>query len=250
MKKLLYLILILSIILVGCESKSNKVEELNNIIEDNANLIEMLESEISDLKNQLKTQDEKIKELEYLLVSKVEENENSTISPKEAKNILNNKASEVITLLKVKNMEEFATRIHPTKGVRFTPYTTVSSEADKVFNKDSIKNFFQDETEYLWGHYDGSGEDILLKPNDYYERFVYDEDYVNAEIVSYNEIMSSNNNIENQFKIYPNSIIVEYYFSGFNPDYSGMDWRSLRIVFEKENDEWYVIGIIHNEWTI
>jgi (p)ppGpp synthase/HD superfamily hydrolase len=29
-----------------------------------------------------------------------------------------------------------------------------------------------------------------------------------------------------------------------------MDWRSLRLVFEKKNDIWYLVGIIHDQWTI
>lgn len=250
MKKILCLILISLIMLAGCKSNGDKVEELNKTIEEKTKLIEIHESEIVDLKKQIESQNEKIKELELLLKDKGEENKNTSTLSEENKNVISNKATEIINLLKEKNMEELATYIHPTKGVRFTPYTTVSLEADKVFNKEGIENFFEDETEYLWGKYDGSGEDILLKPNDYYERFIYDEDYANAEIISYNEVMSVGNNIENQFEIYPNSIIVEYYFSGFNPEYAGMDWRSVRIVFEKENNEWYITGIIHNEWTI
>jgi hypothetical protein len=38
--------------------------------------------------------------------------------------------------------------------------------------------------------------------------------------------------------------------SGFDPEYEGMDWRSLRLVFEKKNDIWYLVGIIHDQWTI
>jgi (p)ppGpp synthase/HD superfamily hydrolase len=29
-----------------------------------------------------------------------------------------------------------------------------------------------------------------------------------------------------------------------------MDWRSLRLVFEKKDDIWYIVGIIHDQWTI
>jgi len=250
LKKVLYLISIILIMLVGCKSNSDKVQELNKFVEEKDKVIESHKAEILDLKKQLKSQDKKIKELEALFETTAEKNKNLIISPEEAENIIKNKATQIINLLKEKNIEEFATYVHPTKGVRFTPYTTVSMGSDKVFTKDNMKQFFKDQIMYLWGYYDGSGENILLKPNDYYERFVYDEDYVNAEIVSYNEVMSRNNNLENQFEIYPNSIIVEYYFSGFNPDYSGLDWKSLRIVFRKENKEWYVVGIIHNEWTI
>ena len=56
--------------------------------------------------------------------------------------------------------------------------------------------------------------------------------------------------LENQFEIYDNPIVVEYYFPGFNPEYEGMDWKSLRLVFEKYEDSWKLVGIIHNQWTI
>jgi hypothetical protein len=43
---------------------------------------------------------------------------------------------------------------------------------------------------------------------------------------------------------------VEYYFPGFEAQYEGMDWKSLRLVFEQHQGSWKLVGIIHNEWTI
>ena len=56
--------------------------------------------------------------------------------------------------------------------------------------------------------------------------------------------------LENQFEVYESPIIVEYYFSGFNPEYEGMDWRSLRLVFEEIRGHWKLVGLINNQWTI
>lgn len=56
--------------------------------------------------------------------------------------------------------------------------------------------------------------------------------------------------LENQFEVYENPIIVEYYFSGFDPEYEGIDWRSLRLVFEQYEGSWKLVGIINNQWTI
>jgi (p)ppGpp synthase/HD superfamily hydrolase len=44
--------------------------------------------------------------------------------------------------------------------------------------------------------------------------------------------------------------MVEYHFSGFDPKYEGMDWRSLRLVFEEKDNIWHLVGIIHDQWTI
>lgn len=167
-----------------------------------------------------------------------------------AKSVISNTADQVINALRDKNAEKLAQFVHPVKGVRFTPYTYVQVDQDIVMDQAAIKNFFYDENQYLWGYYDGTGCEIILTPTEYYQKFIYSHDFANAEQVGYNEVLSFGNMLENQFEIYDNPIIVEYYFSGFNPDYVGMDWRSLRLVFEQYEDDWYLVGIISNQWTI
>jgi len=134
--------------------------------------------------------------------------------------------------------------------VRFTPYTYVSLDRDLVFKKDDLKNFFENQKFYTWGSFDGTGDDISLTPSKYYEKFIYPVDYKNAEQIGYNKVLSSGNMLENQFDVYENPIVVEYYFSGFNPEYEGLDWRSVRLVFEKYEDAWFLVGIINNQWTV
>lgn len=176
--------------------------------------------------------------------------EEGIINPEVAKGIIKKSAEQVIEAIGKKDAEKVAEYVHPIKGVRFTPYTHVSLEQDLVFSKEEMRNFFRDQSSYLWGYYDGKGNEIFLTPADYYEEFIYSEDFVNAEEIGYNEVLSSGNMLENQFEVYSNSIVVEYYFPGFNSDYAGMDWRSLRLVFEKYQNSWTLTGVIHNQWTI
>jgi hypothetical protein len=35
--------------------------------------------------------------------------------------------------------------VHPDKGVRFTPYTHVSTDSDQVFEQESMKGVFSDQ---------------------------------------------------------------------------------------------------------
>ncbi len=176
--------------------------------------------------------------------------EDGRIIPEEAKLIIKETGDKVIRAIANNDFKALAYFVHPTKGVRFTPYTYVSIDTDVVLNKDVVENFSQDQTIYLWGYYDGTGEEIRLTPSQYYEKFVYSEDFKNADCIGYNEVLSSGNMLENQFLIYERPIIVEYYFPGFNPEYGGMDWQSLRLVFEESGDAWKLVGIIHNQWTI
>jgi len=180
----------------------------------------------------------------------IQYDEKGIIKPESAEKIIKETADELIYALSVKDSETISEFVHLVKGLRFTHYTHVSPERDIVFNVEQVKNFFKDQNQYLWGYYDGSGEEILLTPSEYYAKFIYSEDFVNAEEIGYNEVLSFGNMLENQFEVYESPIIVEYYFSGFNPEYEGMDWRSLRLVFEEYEGHWKLVGLINNQWTI
>ena len=171
------------------------------------------------------------------------------LSPEEAKTIIEKEATQVITLLKQGNFKELAAEIHPVKGVRFTPYT-VADDSDLIFMADQIETIDNDNNKYIWGAYDGSGFPIHLTFKKYFDEFVYSQDFADAEQVSYNQIITDTGFRENQFAAYPGSIIVEYYNSNKDSEFEGMDWQSLRLIFEEMDNNWYLIGIIHNQWTI
>ena len=163
--------------------------------------------------------------------------EEGIIKAENAKEIIAELAEEVIHAISSKDAEKLAQYVHP-EGMRFTPYTYVDEKKDIVFTQDEVRNFFADQNLYLWGCYDGTGYEIKLTPGEYYKEFIYSADFVNAEQIGYNQVLSSGNMLENQFEVYTDPIVVEYYFPGFDPEFIGMDWRSLRLVFEKcENKE-------------
>ncbi|MBU7005223.1 hypothetical protein [Phosphitispora fastidiosa] len=163
------------------------------------------------------------------------------------------RSREAITALKQDDMEKLADMVHPDKGIRFTPYAYVNTEKDDgnlVFTAAQVRNFPNDNEKYTWGYFDGTGEPILLTPVEYFKKFVYTADFANAEKISVNHTLGTGNALENQFEVYSEADIVEYYFSGFDEQYQGMDWQSLRLVFEEVNEKLYLVGIIHNQWTI
>lgn len=201
---------------------------------------------INDQKKEIKEDEKKPEnnEAEYEL------DEKGIIKAEYAKKIIEETAAELINAISDKDFEKVSEFVHPEKGVRFTPYTNVSVDKDVVLSQEEVKNFFNDKTKYIWGNYDGRGDEISLTPGEYYAEFIYSEDFKNAEAIGYNEVLSSGNMAENQFEVYKNAIIAEYYFPGFNPDFGGADWKSLRLVFEEYEGTWRLTGIIHNQWTI
>lgn len=179
-----------------------------------------------------------------------ENQENTLLSPEDARQIIEDRASLVIDAISRKDGAAISQYVHPVKGVRFTPYAFVSLEDDVAFTKEQMENFFENTGEYMWGYYDGTGDEIRLTPGNYYEKFIYTHDFKNAPQVGYNELLSYGNSLENQFEVYESPIVVEYYFPGTDPEYDGLDWSSLRLVFEEYEGEWMLVGIIHNQWTI
>lgn len=225
-KRLIFISLILvifSMVLYGCGA--NNTDNANN----------------EDFDEIIREKDEKIIELQ----ERIDELEEGATSDN-----LIIRTIEVMGLLKDKNMDELANYVHPTKGVRFSPYPYVDVENDQVFTPDELSNALESNEVYNWGNYDGSGEPINLTFEDYYDRFIYDVDFANPELIGNNTIIGEGNAIENVEEAYPNSRFIEFYFSGFNSEYGGADWRSLKLVFEENEGSWYLVGIIHGEWTI
>lgn len=143
-------------------------------------------------------------------------------------------------------LEEF---ILPEFCLRFSPYPYLQA-SDLAFCPGQLGGLSGSNTLYSWGRYDGSGEPIELSFDSYHQRFVYDQDFFQPEIVGLNQEVSSGNAINNIPEIFPDGMIVEYHFSGFDPQYGGMDWRSLRMVFVQEKGGWFLVALVHGEWTI
>jgi hypothetical protein len=178
---------------------------------------------------------------------------NVRLTAKDAEQTIARRAKQVILALKSRNMNQLAEFVHPTKGVRFSPYHSVNLEkhGDLVFSRRQIKGLLASKRRYLWGAEDGSGDPIRLTFATYRRKYVYDHDFSKAKDVTYNSDTLSRGTLANNInESYPAAIVVEYHLPGFEEKYGGMDWKSLWLVFEKRGSEWYLVGIAHGEWTI
>ncbi len=177
----------------------------------------------------------------------------STIQyPKSSTNVewtVRNRAGEAVNALRNRDMTKLSELIHPDKGVRFSAYSH-ATEKDMTFSASQIADIFNSQQKYFWGSYDGSGDPIELTFEEYFKKFVYDRDFAGAPQVGYNKILGTGNTLVNINEFYPGCNFVEYHFPGFDPQYSGMDWVSLRFVLENKSGTWYLVGILHDQWTI
>ena len=157
-------------------------------------------------------------------------------------------AESAIRALEARDMDALAELVHSSAGLRFSPYSFVLPE-HQVFSREQLPGLLADPTLYTWGNYDGSGEPIEMSFADYFDRFVYSKDFADAEQVSVDQRLGLGNTIDNSHEFYPEAVVVEYHVPGENPDYGGMDWQSLRLVFQQQEGAWYLVGVIHDEWT-
>jgi len=165
-----------------------------------------------------------------------------------SENSLLSRANLVLHNLKYQDFKQLAPLVHKDKGVTFSPYGFVTGDAINFTAAQLAAIKLTDE--YLWGEYDGSGDPMELSVGDYFNDIVYKQDYINAEQIGVNTIVKSGNTLINLKEAFPKASFVEFHFSGFNPEFEGMDWTSLRLVFENAGGQWMLIGVVRDCWTI
>lgn len=161
---------------------------------------------------------------------------------------LKQQALRIQRALANKDFARITNDIHPTRGVRFSMYAYVRPETDKVFSREQFAQYLQQsKIRFTWGEKDGTG-DLLVTPLPTYLDTWIDASKFNNASISINEFQHSGNMINNLKKIYPNSEVVEFYHKG-SEEYSGMDWRIMRLVFEEYQGKRYLVAIVNEQWT-
>lgn len=146
--------------------------------------------------------------------------------------------------------EKITPFIHPNKGLRFSMYAYVRPESDKVFSREQFDTYLkQSRIKFTWGQTDGKGDLYITPLPDYLTSWVKAKDFDDIK-ATYNSFQGSGNSINNLQETYPNADFVEFYNPGFNPEYQGMDWRALRLVFEEYQGKYYLIALINDQWTV
>lgn len=176
--------------------------------------------------------------------------ENPVQTKAEKDSVLTELTKEVLTIFKNKQYSKLDSLIHPEEGVRFSPYATILPE-DNKFSRTAFKKLVttNKNKKLNWGIYDGSGDLISLTPAEYFSRFVYDANFVKPGKFDINDFIktsNSNNNLKNK---YQGSDFTESYISGSKKN-GGTDWKSVRLVFKEINGKYYLVGVVHDQWTI
>ncbi len=163
---------------------------------------------------------------------------------------IQNLTKQILSAVKNKDYKQFSSFIHPLLGVRFSPYGFVDTTSDVKLTSDKFLAAIGNRNKITWGNYDGSGAEIFLTAQQYFEKFIYTADFLNAEKISLNTMIGSGNSLNNLETIYKGCDFTESYFSGFDKKFDGMDWCCLRLVFKNYSNKIYLVGVVHDQWTI
>jgi hypothetical protein len=158
---------------------------------------------------------------------------------------------DILTAFKNKNYSAVADVVDPAAGVRFSPYGFIDTIRNVIFSKEKFAEQARrsNQDKIIWGEFDGSGDTIRLTLNEYIAKFVYDVDFSMPETRKVNEFIGHGNSLNNLLSVYKNCDFTESHFSGFEKKYEGMDWRSLRLIFKERDGKFFLVGVVHDQWT-
>lgn len=152
---------------------------------------------------------------------------NNTKADKE----LLNRANQTLQHLKNRDFKKLAQFVH--SNVKFSQYGG-SDDLDSVKFTPAQLKVLKLTDKFTWGKYDGSGDPIDLSVEDYFKEFVFPHDFTKAPEIG----------------VSLKEHCVQYHFPGFNPEFEGLDWATLTLLFEKVDKQWMLTGVVHNCWTI
>lgn len=161
--------------------------------------------------------------------------------------VLSATGNKILAILKSKQYDSLLTYF--SDSIHFAPYASIGSGEQTLSAADFTKLLSSNKA-VKWGDYDGTGDPINLTVKQYIEKFVYNADFLNAEKTAIDSFIGAGNSLNNLKQFYPNARFIEYYFSGFDKKYEGMDWTCLRLVFKEMDNKYYLIAIVHDQWTI
>lgn len=171
-------------------------------------------------------------------------------APSDARMLVGDTARQVIQAIGDGNWGGLAMYIHPEKGLRLSPYAYVDTDADQVIKARDFESLVQGGQTRVWGYHDGTGDPVRLSLARYLERYLRDHAYWQSRHVTFNHLRDTGNTADNIEEVYPHAITVEYYLDGLDSALYGTTWSSLRLVFERRCNRWYLVGIVHAAWTV
>jgi hypothetical protein len=165
-----------------------------------------------------------------------------TFTSREAKIIIEERSLIALKAIKFLNISLFQSLVHPKLGVRFSaqPYILGS---DKIIHRHELRKYNDEAININWGKV--NGKRLSMSFSQYYRKYIYNQDFANADQISYNDNKVLNSVIDNSDNYYKSAIVVEYKINSGLYEVNSQDWTILRLYFDKYKNDWYLVGIMN-----
>ena len=158
-------------------------------------------------------------------------------------------AISVLNILINEDWGALGAMVHPEQGLTFSPYAYIDTKTAVRLGAGDVKALGIDDKVREWGHYDGSGDPIEMPFAEYCARFILTHDFVRALHIGVNRLVKVGNTLSNLQVLGNGVVFVEYHVPG--SEAAGLfDWASLRLVFSGYEGDLYLVGIVHDQWTV
>ncbi len=86
----------------------------------------------------------------------------------------------------------------------------------------------------------------MLSISEYFKSYLYPVDYYDESDVAYINPVNESIYNGNHYNLFFDPAVVEFFYQDLNSEYHGADFKSLKLIFEEYENEWYLINIVSN----
>jgi hypothetical protein len=159
---------------------------------------------------------------------------------KEANNGAKDVAKRVARLITNKDINTLKRLIHPTKGLLLTNNVTFA-KINKHFTRATFERFYNSKQKLYWGETEGRGDKVYLSLKSYLQKLTRAKNItkiINKDAKSF------------YFPDAKNTVAYELKWIDKNSKTKDYDWLGLVVVMQKYRGKYYIVGLLHNRWTI
>lgn len=154
---------------------------------------------------------------------------------------------EIINILSAKDYAKLETMVS-SAGLSINNNPSLDLTKHHV-SKEKVSEISYDSATTLWGYKDGRGDPINVTTQAFIEQYVFSKNFLMTDNINVNQIKDGGtSNTNTLLQDISGRNFVAFYYQG-DPQYPGMTWRTLYLVFDMENGSYALRGITTNQWA-